>query len=168
MAIARFLDRMCLVLQASGLLLRCAMLQNLIPSFPWIAPPRPPPWCNPRKGRDQILPSGNLVLALSVFRLLTERTAVTNWLRRRQFRPYFMHHRRRRRWRMSMIPLSTSHSAFLRMNILLSSLLLLILRGAAHLGGFGGDRVESDSPIHVCSNFWGEPTSAPILMKLST
>ena len=25
----------------------------------WIAPPRPPPWRNPRKGRDQILPSGN-------------------------------------------------------------------------------------------------------------
>ena len=25
------------------------------------APP-PPPWRNPRKGRDQILPSGNLVL----------------------------------------------------------------------------------------------------------
>ena len=23
------------------------------------APPRPPPWRNPRKGRDQILPSGN-------------------------------------------------------------------------------------------------------------
>ena len=29
---------------------------------PWIAPPRPPPWHNPRKGRDQILPSGNLAL----------------------------------------------------------------------------------------------------------
>ena len=27
------------------------MLQNLIPSFPWIAPPRPPPWRNPRKER---------------------------------------------------------------------------------------------------------------------
>ena len=38
-----------------------ATLQNLIPSFPWIAPPHPPPWHNPRKGRDQILPSGNLV-----------------------------------------------------------------------------------------------------------
>ena len=36
-----------------------ATLQNLIPSFPWIAPPRPPPWSNPRKGRDQILPSSN-------------------------------------------------------------------------------------------------------------
>ena len=35
------------------------MLQKLIPSFPWIAPPRPPPWHNSRKGRDQILPSGN-------------------------------------------------------------------------------------------------------------
>ena len=42
-----------------------ARWQNLIPSFPWIAPgwrawgwiasPRPPPWHNPRKGRDQIL-----------------------------------------------------------------------------------------------------------------
>ena len=31
----------------------------MIPSFPWIAPPHPPPWRNPRKGRDQILPSGN-------------------------------------------------------------------------------------------------------------
>ena len=60
MAIARFLDRMCLALRASGLWLRYAALQNLIPSFPWIAPPRPPPWHNPRKGRDQILPSGNL------------------------------------------------------------------------------------------------------------
>ena len=32
----------------------------MIPSFSWIAPPRPPPWRNPRKGRDQILPTGNL------------------------------------------------------------------------------------------------------------
>ena len=38
MAIARFLDRMCLALRASGLWLRYAALQNLIPSFPWIAP----------------------------------------------------------------------------------------------------------------------------------
>ena len=38
MAIARFLDRMCLALRASGLWLRHAMLQNLIPSLPWIAP----------------------------------------------------------------------------------------------------------------------------------
>ena len=51
---------MCLALRASGLWLRYATLQNLIPSFPWIAPPRSPPWRNPRKGRDQILPSGNL------------------------------------------------------------------------------------------------------------
>merc|ERR1719460_1918199 len=57
--IARFLDHMCSALWASGLWLRYATLQNLIPSFPWIAPPRPPPWRNPRKGRDQILPSGN-------------------------------------------------------------------------------------------------------------
>ena len=57
MAIARFLDCMCLALRASGLWLRSATLQNLIPSFPWIAPPRPPPWRNPRKGRNQILPS---------------------------------------------------------------------------------------------------------------
>ena len=53
---------MCLALWASGLWLRYAALQNLIPSFPWIAPLRPPPWSNPRKGRDQILPSGNLVI----------------------------------------------------------------------------------------------------------
>ena len=59
MATARFLDNKCLVLRASGLWLRYATLQNLIPSSPWIAPPRPPPWRNPRKGRDQILPSGN-------------------------------------------------------------------------------------------------------------
>ena len=59
MAIVRFLDRMCLALLASGLWFHYATLQNLIPSFPWIAPPRPPPWRNPRKGRDQILPSGN-------------------------------------------------------------------------------------------------------------
>ena len=30
------------------------------PFLSWVSPPRPPPWCNPRKGRDQILPSGNL------------------------------------------------------------------------------------------------------------
>ena len=61
MAIARFLDPMCLALRASALWLRYATLQNLFPSFPWIAPPpRPPPWRNPRKGRNQILPSGNL------------------------------------------------------------------------------------------------------------
>ena len=39
--IARFLDRMCLALRAAGLWLRYATLQNLIPSFPWIAPPTP-------------------------------------------------------------------------------------------------------------------------------
>ena len=38
MAIARFLDRMCLALPAFGLWLRYATLQNLIPSFPWIVP----------------------------------------------------------------------------------------------------------------------------------
>ena len=37
-----------------------ATLQNLIPSFPWIVQPRPPRWRNPKKERDQILPSGNL------------------------------------------------------------------------------------------------------------
>ena len=37
MAISRFLDCMCLALRASGLWLRSASLQNLIPSFPWIA-----------------------------------------------------------------------------------------------------------------------------------
>ena len=39
MAIARFLDPMRLAIRASGLWLRYATLQNLIPSFPWIAPP---------------------------------------------------------------------------------------------------------------------------------
>ena len=59
MAIARFLDRMCLALRASGLWLLYATLQNLIPSFPWIAPGWRAWGRNPRKGRDQILPSGN-------------------------------------------------------------------------------------------------------------
>ena len=52
--------------------IKVARWQNLILSFPWIAPgwrawgliqgkegtapPRPPPWCNTRKGSDQILP----------------------------------------------------------------------------------------------------------------
>ena len=54
MAIARFLDRLCLALRASGLWLRYATLQNLITSLPWIAPG----W------RAQILPSGNLDLNL--------------------------------------------------------------------------------------------------------
>ena len=36
--IARFLDRMCLVLRPSGLWLRYTTLQNLIPSIPQIAP----------------------------------------------------------------------------------------------------------------------------------
>ena len=55
MAIARFLDRMCLALRASGLWLRYATLQNLIPSFPWIAPGWRAWGRNPRKGRDQTL-----------------------------------------------------------------------------------------------------------------
>ena len=38
-AIARFLNCMCLALCASGLWLRYATPQNLMPSFPWIAPP---------------------------------------------------------------------------------------------------------------------------------
>ena len=42
-----------------GLLLCYATLQNLIPSSPWIAPPSTQSWRNPRKGRDQMLPSGN-------------------------------------------------------------------------------------------------------------
>ena len=61
MAIGRFLESY--VFGPSGFWtmapLRYATLQNWIPSFPWIAPPRPPPWRNPRKGRDPILPSGN-------------------------------------------------------------------------------------------------------------
>ena len=44
-----------------GLWLSYAMQQNLIPSFHWIAPSCHPPWHNPRKGRDPMLPSGNLV-----------------------------------------------------------------------------------------------------------
>ena len=55
MAIARLLDRTCLTLRTSGLWLCYVALQNVIPSFPRIAPPRPPPWRNPRKGRDHIL-----------------------------------------------------------------------------------------------------------------
>ena len=51
MAIAGFLDRMCLALRASRLWLRYAALQNLIPSFPLIAPG----W----RAGDQILPSVN-------------------------------------------------------------------------------------------------------------
>ena len=39
MAAAKFLDRLYLALWASGLWLRYATLQNLILSFPWIAPP---------------------------------------------------------------------------------------------------------------------------------
>ena len=54
MAIARFLDRMCLALRASRVWLRYATLQNWIPYFPWIAPPRPPPWRNQRKGNFAI------------------------------------------------------------------------------------------------------------------
>ena len=65
MAIVRFLDGMCLSLLPSVLWLCYSALQNLIPSFPWIAPPCPPPWHNPRKGRDQILPSGNIVLRVT-------------------------------------------------------------------------------------------------------
>ena len=60
MAIAIFLDHMCLALRASGRWLRYATLQNLMPSFPWIAPGWRAWGRNPRKGRDQILPSGNL------------------------------------------------------------------------------------------------------------
>ena len=51
---------MCLALRASGLWLRFAALQNFIPSLTWIVPGWRALGCNPRKGRDQILPSGNL------------------------------------------------------------------------------------------------------------
>ena len=40
---------------ASGLSNCVARWQNLIPSFPWIAPGWRAWGCNPRKGRDQIL-----------------------------------------------------------------------------------------------------------------
>ena len=49
MATAELSDCMCLALWASELWLRYATLQNLISSFPWIAPPCPPTRCNPRK-----------------------------------------------------------------------------------------------------------------------
>ena len=52
MAIAKILDRMCLALRASGLWLRYAMLQNLIPSFPWIAPGWRASGRNERKGSN--------------------------------------------------------------------------------------------------------------------
>ena len=42
-----------------GLRNKVARWQNLIPSFPWIAPGWRAGGRNPRKGRDQILPSGN-------------------------------------------------------------------------------------------------------------
>ena len=51
-------------LRASGLwLLYVATLQNLIPSFPWIAPPRPPGSTLAKSKERQVykvLPSGNL------------------------------------------------------------------------------------------------------------
>ena len=41
-----------------------ALLRYAAKFYPFLSldcpPPRPPPWRNPRKGRDQILPSGNL------------------------------------------------------------------------------------------------------------
>ena len=52
---AGFLDHMCLALRPSGLWLRYATLQNLLPSFPSIVPLCPKPWRNPREGMDQIL-----------------------------------------------------------------------------------------------------------------
>ena len=67
MATARFLDCMYLALRASGLWLRYATLQNLIPSFAWIAPPMPPTLAQSKeRRRDQILPSGNLGPSLSL------------------------------------------------------------------------------------------------------
>ena len=51
MAIAGLLDCMCLVHLVSRLWLRYPALQNLIPSYPWIAPVCPPPWRNPCKER---------------------------------------------------------------------------------------------------------------------
>ena len=38
-----------------------ATLHNVIPYFPWIVSPALQPWHNPRKGRGQIVPSGNTV-----------------------------------------------------------------------------------------------------------
>ena len=55
MVIAKFVDYISTALRGWRTMapLRCAA--KLIPSFPWIALPRPPPWRNPRKGRVQIL-----------------------------------------------------------------------------------------------------------------
>ena len=97
MAIARFLDRMSLALWASGLWLCYAMLQNLSPcpgpSFPLIAPPHPPPLRNGRKGRAQILPSGNLAYHHFISKPCLEGTIVTANISSHQsslFRPQTM------------------------------------------------------------------------------
>ena len=63
MAIARFLDCMCSALRASGLWLRYATLQNLIPSFPWIVPPALHP------GTIQKKKKGNKFCHLSTLRV---------------------------------------------------------------------------------------------------
>ena len=55
MAIARSLDRMYLALRASGLWLRYARLQNLIPSFPWIAPRHNLAQSKERKGSNSTI-----------------------------------------------------------------------------------------------------------------
>ena len=52
MAIAKLLDCMCWALWALGLWLRYATLQNLIPSFPWIASPALQP--NAIQGKEEI------------------------------------------------------------------------------------------------------------------
>ena len=58
----RLLDLAVVVLLDELLEVQVARWQNLIPSFPWIAPGWRAWGRNPRKGRDQILPSGNLHL----------------------------------------------------------------------------------------------------------
>ena len=58
MAITNFLDRFCLALRAWRTMAPLtATLRSKIRSLPFLGlpPPRPPPWRNPRKGRDQIM-----------------------------------------------------------------------------------------------------------------
>ena len=52
-------NRMSLALRASGLWLRYRYASKFDPFLSLDCIPRPPPWCNPRKGRDHILLSGN-------------------------------------------------------------------------------------------------------------
>ena len=53
----------------------------------WIAPPHPPPCRNPRKGRDQILPSGNTVSSQNSSQIFSiESTPCCRYLNKALFR----------------------------------------------------------------------------------